>query len=137
LTSFDSNGQQNANTPSRGDGGGVARPSGGGILIRPDGSMGGGIPRADDQRVRGERDSSTENSPVSSHNDPCHTRDRGLPALVKRATFGETGRGLDTNNSALMELFDGASTGVGAGTAHASNDRVDEVFNAGAVGLEI
>ena len=57
--------------------------------------------------------------------------------MVKRASFSEARCGLDADNGALMELFDGASTRVGAGTAHASDDRVDEVFNAGAIGLEI
>ena len=56
--------------------------------------------------------------------------------MLDSAQFmGDTGHPVD--HTGLFVLTDGASTGVGAGTAHASNDRVDEVFNAGAVGLEI
>jgi hypothetical protein len=57
--------------------------------------------------------------------------------LVEWATLGEARGGLDANDRTLMELFNSAGAGIGAGTAHASDDRVDEVFNAGAIGLEI
>ena len=57
--------------------------------------------------------------------------------MVKRATFGEARCGLDAHNCTLVELFDRARTGVGAGTAHASDDRVDEVFNAWTIGFEV
>jgi hypothetical protein len=57
--------------------------------------------------------------------------------LVERTTFGEARGGLDADDRTLMELFDGASTRVGAGTADASDDRVDEVLNAGSVGFEV
>ena len=44
---------------------------------------------------------------------------------------------MDADHSPFVELLDGASSGVGEGTAHSSDDRVDEVFDPGTVGVEI
>ena len=74
----------------------------------------GGFPEPMYETLRDEKHSQPVKVAVSSHNDPCHTRDRGLPALMKRATLGEARGGLNTDDSPLMELFDRASAGVGA-----------------------
>ena len=74
----------------------------------------GGFPEPIHETLRDKKHSQPAEIPVSSHNDPCHTRDRGLPALVERTTLGEARGGLDANDRTLMELFNGASTGIGA-----------------------
>lgn len=75
--------------------------------------MGGGIPEPLDETLRGRNYSQVGNFPVSSHNDPCHTGDRGLPALMEGTTLGESRGGLDADDGPFVELLDGPGAGVG------------------------
>src|SRR5690606_28838166 len=54
-----------------------------------------------------------------------------LPARGQGASLGETGRGLDTDDGALVELLQCRRARVGARRPHTRGDRVDEVLDAG------
>src|SRR6478609_417472 len=59
------------------------------------------------------------------------------PRLLERAALVEAGGGLDAHERTLAELREVGRTGVGAGRPDAGADLVDEVLDAGAVGVEV
>src|SRR3954469_2852981 len=64
-------------------------------------------------------------------------RTHGLPGGVQRAALGVAGGALDTDDGALVELRQAACAGVRARAAQPGDDAVDEVLDAGLVGVEI
>jgi len=99
--------------------------------------MGGGIPEPVHVTLGARKYSQPEKVLVSSHNDPCHRAEFGLPALVEGPSLGESRCSLDPHDGTLVELLDRSGAGVGAGAAHPCHDRINEVLDTGSIGFEV
>src|SRR3954471_3818325 len=60
-----------------------------------------------------------------------------LPADLDRPALVVAGPALHANHGALVELLEVAGAGVGAGAAQAGHDLVDDVLDAGALGIDV
>src|SRR5215211_1308824 len=62
---------------------------------------------------------------------------RQSPVRSDRKAFEVAGLRLHAHDGALVELGDGAGTGVGAGAAHPGHDLVDDVLDARVLGVDV
>src|ERR1700755_2620822 len=61
----------------------------------------------------------------------------GSPRRGQRPALPVAGRAMHAEHRALVQLLDRAGAGVGAGRADAGDDPVDQVLDAGALGVQV